>query len=183
MNRSDASSLIGLLADFLRDEQGAAAIEFGAVFPVMVAVFLGSVDAGRALWMIRKLNTASQSVADILAREDVIDMDLIDEVVEASRLIMSPFPSDTLGYDIVGIRFDPDDGDPAIEWRETENMSAASGFPGRADGLGGKGEGVIAVTMRAEYRPIFITVFTGPLDFERTAVLRGRQSPFVPFDS
>ena len=60
-------------------------------------------------------------------------------------------------------------------------MSIANGFPDRTEGLGGPGEGVLAVTMRVEYRPIFITVFTGPIEFERTAILRGRQTPFVDY--
>jgi len=166
---------------FTRDD-AAAAIEFAGVFPILVALLLGSIDGGRALWMARKLNTATQSVADILAREPLITTALFEDVTDAAELILQPFPGDSLGYDVVGIQFAPDDGDPEIMWRETENMSIASGFPDRAEGLGGPGEGVLAVTMRAQYRPIFITVFTGPLDFERTAILRGRHTPFIDFE-
>lgn len=173
----------GLLARFLRQEQGAAAIEFAVIFPVLMSVFLGSVDAGRALWMVRKLNTATQSVADILAREDVIQPSLFDDLIDAAHQILVPFPADTLAYDIAGIRFDPDTGSPEIEWRETDGMSQVSTLASHAAGLGDPGEGVVGVVMRAQYRPIFISVFTGPLTFERTAYLRGRQSPYVPFGS
>ncbi|HCI46995.1 MAG TPA: hypothetical protein DFI00_06860 [Rhodospirillaceae bacterium] len=171
----------GIFRRFCRNERGAAAIEFAGVFPILVALLLGSIDVGRALWMARKLNTATQSVADILAREALLSDDFVDDVTDAAGLIMQPFATTSLGYDIVGIRYDPDDGDPEIRWRETENMSIANGFPDRTEGLGGPGEGVLAVTMRVEYRPIFITVFTGPIEFERTAILRGRQTPFVDY--
>ena len=164
-------------------EDGSAAIEFAGVFPVLVALFLGSIDGGRALWMARKLNTATQSVGDILAREALVTAALLDDVTDAASLIMQPFDDATLGYDVIGIRFDPGDGDPEIVWRETENMAEAHGFPTRVEGLGDRGEGVLVVTMQVQYNPIFITVFTGPLTFERAAILRGRQTPFVDFQT
>ncbi|MEO0394257.1 MAG: TadE/TadG family type IV pilus assembly protein [Pseudomonadota bacterium] len=182
MSRSDPPPFIGSsIRRFLGREDGSAAIEFAGVFPILVALLLGSVDGGRALWMARKLNTATQSVGDILAREAVVSADLLDDVTDAAALIIQPFNADSLGYDVIGIQFDPDDGDPEIAWRETDNMPIAGGFPERADGLGSPGEGVLAIAMRVEYRPIFINVFTGPVIFERTAILRGRQTPFVEF--
>ncbi|MBV6632108.1 MAG: pilus assembly protein [Alphaproteobacteria bacterium] len=158
-------------------------MEFAGVFPIMVALFLGSVDAGRALWMARKLNTATQSVADILARETVIEQDAFLDLIDAAEMIIEPFNADSLGYDVGGIIFDPDDGDPEVVWRETDNMTPVPGMAQLATGLGAAGEGVVLVTMRATYDPIFVTVFTGPLEFERMAVLRGRQNAFVDFNS
>lgn len=183
MSRSKPAKYTRQWWQFWRREDGSAAIEFAGAFPLLVALFLGSIDGGRALWMARKLNTAAQSVGDILAREALVTEALLLDVTDAASLILQPFDDATLGYDVIGIRYAPDDGDPEIAWRETNNMPEANGFPTRADGLGDRGEGVLVVTMQVQYNPIFITVFTGPLTFQRSAILRGRQTPFVDYQT
>ncbi|GAB5387658.1 MAG: hypothetical protein Alpg2KO_06260 [Alphaproteobacteria bacterium] len=171
-----------LLKAFITGDDAVAAVEFALIFPVLVTIFLASVDLGQALWMNRKVIATSQTVGDLLARSDTVDDALIADVIDAADLIMEPFDFAEVGYDIISIRFDDDDALPEIAWRETVGMPADDRFPELADGLGAEGDGVMAVVVTATFEPVFYGFVLGDIDMTETAFLRGRRQPFVGRD-
>lgn len=168
-----------LTSSFIRGDEAVAAVEFALIFPLLVSIFLASVDLGQALWMDRKVVATAQTVGDLLARTDEVDDNLIDDVIEAAELIMTPFDFSTVGYDIISIQFDPDDEMPEVAWRETVGMIEDDRFPEIAEGLGGAGDGVMAVVITATYEPVFYGFVLGDIDLRETSFLRGRRQPFV----
>lgn len=165
---------------FCKDEGALAAIEFAAIFPLMVSILLGCIDVGAAFWLNRKVVTATQSVADVLAREEVISDTIIDQTITGARLMMRPFGEGDLGYDIAGIQFTATD--PQIIWRRTDNMTESAELPDAAKGLGDVDEGVIAVVMTVPFRPNFFGFVMSEFDMREMAILRGRLASVVPLE-
>ena len=171
----------GKSRQFWRDETGVAAVEFAAIFPIMVSILLGCIDVGSAFWLNRKVVTATQSLADVLAREESLTDATINQAVTGARMMMQPFASNDVGYDIAGIQFTA--GNPQIIWRRTENMTEASELPQATAGMGAVGEGVIAVVMTAPFRPSFYGFVMEEFDMREIAILRGRLASFIPLES
>lgn len=162
---------------FFKSSNGVAATEFALVLPVLVSMLLGTIDLGRALWVSHKMLGATQTVADIITRNEIATNFDIQDAITAAEMVMDPFPMNEVGYDIVGIRFNQEDAE--IRWRETVNMDADRRFPGLADGLGDHNEGVVAVVMQYSYQPAFYGFVIGEVNLQETAILRGRRVPYV----
>ena len=168
------------LRRFIHDEQGLAATEFAMVLPILVALLLGTIDIGRGIWLDRKLITATQTTADLLTQLDTVTTADINSAITASRMILEPYDTAGLGYDIVGIRFHPTSGAAQVMWRDTAGMTADSMFPSVAAGLGDPSEGVLGVVMTYTYTPAFYGAVLGPVNFKEVAILRGRKVPYIP---
>lgn len=164
---------------WLKDESGNVAMEAVIVFPVMMTMFLGAIDVGNALLVNKKVITASQVVADLLSRESSVSQDEIDDAIIAGRMALEPFATDSYGIDIVGILFTDDDGTPSEGWRDTFNMAPWDGVLTASEGLGTEDEGVLAVTVEYDYNPIFVSIFTETIEMRESAIVRGRDTPYV----
>lgn len=177
MNRSLIKT--GFLRRWAADESGTAMMEAVMVFPVMMVMFLGAVDTGNAVLTNKKVITASQVVADLLARESSVDTAEINDAVVAGRMALEPFNTDSYGIDIVSIRFEGEDATPTEAWRETINTTPQDGILADTAGLGDEDEGVLAVTVSYDYEPLFGGGLTGTIEMRETAIIRGRDTAFI----
>lgn len=168
---------------WLRDEHGVSSLEFALLFPIAVTLLLGTADIGYALWLQRKLLSATQGVGDLLTREDTLNATKVADAIRGAELILQPFSATGLAYDVVGVEFLANNGQPTVRWRTTRNMPPDSRFPALASGLGGRGEGVIGVVMTYTYRPVFSRAFLGEIEMKEVALLRGRRVSLIPYTS
>lgn len=169
--------------NFLRkwkeDDCAVAALEAALVFPIMITMIFGVIDIGNGLLINKKLISASQVASDLIARKIRVDDADINDIVIAARLSMRPFPDNSFGIDIAGIRFTGAAANPTEDWRDTVNMSPNGGAVAGADGLGDEGEGVVAVTVQYTYTPYFSGYFINTLNMQEISYVRGRRTPFV----
>ncbi len=168
-----------LLRRFARKTDGNVLMEAAMVFPILVVMLMGTVDAGRALLVNKNLVTAAHMTADLIARENSINDSRLAEYTEAGRLGLQPFPTGSYGIDIVGVRFEGPQETPVIAWRETSGMPPISDVLSRAEGLGRQNEGVIVVTAAYSYQPRFFDIFKSSIEMRETAFARGRDTAFI----
>lgn len=166
------------LRTWVRDDTGLAMVEGALLFPILITLMFGLYDLGHGLLVKQKLLSSAHTCADLIARHLRVSTPDIEQAIEGARLVMDPYPNDLLAVDIVSVEFRAQNI-PAVLWRETQNMQPNLRLPALASGLGQEGEGVVAVTVRYDYRPTFSAVFTGPISMEETAFLRGRRAPVV----
>lgn len=171
---------IGNLAKrWWREEDALAAIESAYIFPIMLVILVGVFDVGNAILANQKTVRASQVVADLIARVNVVSDADINEAIEAGRLAFEPLDSSSFGVDVVSIRFDDETGDGEIVWRETENMSPAADPLASVQALEQAGEGVVMVSVEYDYQPIFAGFVIDAFTMTEVAFSRGRRSPVV----
>lgn len=164
---------------FFRDDRGVSAIEAAFLFPLMVLILLGSLDIGVALLINQKLITSVQTVADLLARQDTVSDDALDEAIAAGRLSLMPYQTASYGVDVAGIQFKGASAVATVVWRDTVNMSANNAILDDADGLGLRDEGVLGVTASYIYTPYFSSFFAGDFTMSEVSYARGRRGLFV----
>jgi len=163
---------------WLRDTTAVAAVEFALIFPVMMILLMGLFDLGNGIMANQRIIASVHTIADLLARNEIVDDDIINSSISGGELVVAPFSIDTMGVDIVSIRFD-EDGAPETVWRETRNMAANTSVPGNTQPLSQPNEGVLVVTVRYLYRPAFGQMVIGDIPMEEMAIIRGRRTAVV----
>ena len=163
---------------YCADQAGVSATEAAILFPVLMSLIMAVYDIGQGIVINQKTVAASQVIADLLARNEVVDVDLIDDIVIAGEMALEPYPTESFGYDITSVEFD-EDGDPQILWRVTENMDEDDDAVDSTAGLGDEGDGVVVVSVVYQYIPFFSNFVVDSLDMRELAFLRGRQSPTI----
>jgi len=176
------SALRRTLLRWKREENGNVLIESALLFPLLVTMLMGTVDIGQGLLVNKKLISAVHIASDLISRERSLSDDMLDEYMEAARLSLAPYPVNSFGIDIVGIRFTGESATPSVQWRDTIDMNPVVNIESLAGGLGTEDEGVVAVTVAYTYQPRFSGIVSGPIEMQETAFLRGRISSFVQRD-
>lgn len=168
-----------IFSRWLQEEHALAGTEAAMIFPVLLILFLGLFDVGNGILANQKTIRASQIVADLVARKNVVTSSDVNEAVKAGELAFEPMPKDTYGVDIISIRFDDDTGDPEIVWRDTRNMTPIPDVFDRVESLSLPGEGVVVVAVSYSFEPVFAGFVVNTFDMLEVGFSRGRSSPVV----
>ena len=102
----------------------------------------------------------------------------VSEAMDAGRLALEPLDSSSFGVDIVSIRFD-ESADSSIEWRDTFNMSSVPDALNSVTALQDANEGVVMVSVKYVYTPLFSSFISGPITMNEVAFSRGRRTPVI----
>jgi len=82
-----------LFRRFTASTHGMAAVEFGMVLPVLVVMFLGSIDAGRAIAVYMKVRTATYTLSAMTNQYSTIQSSDMTSIVGATGVVLTPYPS------------------------------------------------------------------------------------------
>ncbi|OYX04897.1 MAG: hypothetical protein B7Z15_17290 [Rhizobiales bacterium 32-66-8] len=75
-------------------EAGVAAVEFALILPIMLLVYIGTVEASVLISMDRKIQSVSGAVGDLVARSrGEITSTLLNDYVKVAGGIMTPYPA------------------------------------------------------------------------------------------
>ena len=163
---------------YIADESGISFTETAILFPVLLSMMMAVYDLGQGVVVNQKTVAASQVIADLVTRNEVVDAALVDDIVNAGELALAPYSTQGFGYDIASIEFD-ENSDPVVLWRMTENMDQGDAAIDSTTGLGIEGEGVVVVSVVYSYVPFFSNFIVDSMDMTELAFLRGRKSATV----
>ena len=121
-----------LPAQLIAARDGAAAIEFALIFPVMFTLFMGSIELTNLLMANLKTTAATEAASDLLAQTrataNTTNKAGLDSYNVAAGLTMSPFPTTgTVAVPTAGLKlafasitFNAS-GTPSVAWHYEEN--------------------------------------------------------------
>ena len=170
--------MIKLFKNYCSDEKGLSFMETAILFPVLLSMMMAVYDLGQGVVVNQKTVAASQIIADLITRQEVVSADTIDDIVRAGEFAFDPYSSVPFGYDIASVEFD-EESDPNVLWRVTENMSPSDQAIDSTQGLGAEGEGVVVVSVQYTYEPYFSNFVIDQFNMTERAFLRGRKSAVV----
>jgi Flp pilus assembly protein TadG len=105
------------------DEQGVSAVEFGLLLPLLLMLYLGSVDLSQGISADRKLTYTTKTVADLVSRTTSLTASEMNDVLAAATAVMAPFPAGNLRLIVSSVQIDKD-GNATIDWSTTLNGTA-----------------------------------------------------------
>ncbi len=172
--------MLTFIRRFRKAQAGLAAIEFAFILPVMVIMFLGTVEVSNYVMTARRVASLSSTAADLVAQESAISDDDINDIFGAISVIIAPLDPATVKIAITSVVADADGETYRVAWSEAMNRSArpvgavlsASEFP---TDLIAAFQGSIMVEVEYGYDPMFAD-FLPRKDITDTFYLKPRRS-------
>ncbi|MCF3642781.1 pilus assembly protein [Rhizobium sp. TRM95111] len=115
----------GTAARLLRRRDGASAVEFVLIFPIMISLLAGTIDFGQALMLTRKLNLVASRLGDMVSQKSTWTTSDVEAIMAGTALIVSPFDTSELEIQLAVVDID-DDLDATVNWAKAYNGTALS---------------------------------------------------------
>jgi len=105
-----------------RDSRGVSAVEFALVLPLMVTLFLATVETTQGLQADRKVSLASRALSDLASQATVISNTDMSNIMDATADIIAPFAIANAQIVVTGIQTDILGVSRAV-WSDARNAS------------------------------------------------------------
>jgi Flp pilus assembly protein TadG len=88
------------------DRSGVGAVEFALIAPVLIVLYMGSLEISVAMSVNKKLARAASTVADLVTQDDTVDKAFLTSMVNVAQSVMTPYRTDGMKVKITGIAID-----------------------------------------------------------------------------
>jgi Flp pilus assembly protein TadG len=178
--RLKSSGLRARLRDFARGQSGLAAVEFAAILPFMLTLYLGGVELGTGVAINRKVTITARAVADLASRYTLIKNADMSTILGAASTVIAPYSGSLLAVTVSQISVDAN-GVATFAWSDTSGGTAhAVGSPATLPGtLATPNSYYILGEVRYNYTPTLGYVMTGTLTLSNQIYMSPRDSASV----
>ena len=104
--------------DVIRDRCGTAAVEFAGILPLMLVVYIGSVEVGDGYAIDRKVSITARTVTDLATQYVAIYNADMTNILGASSAIIAPYPVANLVVTLSEVTIDSQ-GKATITWSDS----------------------------------------------------------------
>lgn len=180
--RKAAAWISDLVRRFTAATEGIAAVEFALVVPLLLTLYLGSIEASSLYTVDRRVTVISGAVGDLIARwnpdDGSIPQGTIDDYFTAAEVIMTPY--DTSGLEqVVSLLWINSTGTTKVLWSRATGgaapRAANSVYPLAATtqmnivARGTSGGWLVVSETRYPYKPMMGLVFQNALNLDHTS--------------
>lgn len=179
----------GAASRLFTDARGVAAVEFAAVLPVMLAMYLGTVEVSQGVSIDRKVTLLSRALSDLTAQSTEIDETEKNNIFAAASSVIAPYSSSQIGMTLTSVVFDSADPPVAkVGWTErlgpssyTVTRARCSTLPSTIvpNGIRLANTSVIMAEIKMPYQPTIGYVLTGTITLSETTFMRPRLQTYI----
>lgn len=112
-----------LLRSFKRDHDGASAIEFALLAPLMITLYFGCVEITDGISVDRKVTLTAGALANLTAQSETISLTGMSNILNASAAIIKPYSVGNLAATITCLKINSE-GVAKVAWSATLNGTA-----------------------------------------------------------
>jgi Flp pilus assembly protein TadG len=163
-----------------RDCRGVSAVEFAILVPVMLTLFLGSVEATQGIAADRKIEVTAHTLADLATQyTDITDLDMAN-ILAAGSAILAPYPTVGLQEVVSEIAVN-DQGVGTVIWSDTLGGVALTvgttvSIP---TALAVPNSYLVLAQVQYSYNPTYGYVMTGSISLSDQSFMRPRESTSI----
>jgi Flp pilus assembly protein TadG len=156
---------------FLQSNSGVAATEFALLLPVLLTIYLGTVEAAQGITAKRKADSVARTLADLSSQSSSLDDTMVQDLFNnAAPAIMAPYPGTALRMRIYSVVFDAT-GKGKVSWVEERNWAGGTAIK-RCDEY--KGDDLVSLPNTSQvvgevvydYTPLFGETIVGTVSLE-----------------
>ncbi len=107
---------------FKQNTDGAAALEFALLLPVLLFLYLAVVEICMAFMVKRRVSHATSQIADIVAQGDIVNKSTLNGYFDVANMIMTPFSGTPLTVRVSSIGKNSQ-GQVIVQWSHARGMS------------------------------------------------------------
>jgi Flp pilus assembly protein TadG len=168
------------VARLRRDQEGASAVEFAMLLPLMLTLYLGAVEISQAVGIDRKVTLTSRTVADLASQASSISSSDMSNILNASSAVISPYDATQLKVTVSEVTIDAN-GSAKIVWSCTLGgiAHAVGSTVSLPAALNVANTSLIWGEAAYAYKPAIGYVVTGTLNLSDQIYMRPRLSDSV----
>src|SRR3954465_8160156 len=106
MKTMSFSRLSQVFASFVRDRRGVSAVEFAMLLPLMVTLYLGTVEISQGVGIDRKVTLTTRTVAGLASQVSSINNADMTNMLNASSAVIVPYDTTKLKVTVSEITID-----------------------------------------------------------------------------
>jgi Flp pilus assembly protein TadG len=111
------------LTRFAKEQRGVAALEFAMLLPMMMTLYVGSVELSTGVAVHRKVTIAAHTIADLSSQFTTIADSDMTNILNAATDIIYPYPSANLQAIVSELSINAQ-GQASVLWSNTLNGTA-----------------------------------------------------------
>lgn len=169
-----------LLRRFRGNESGLSAIEFAFIFPILIALYMGSVEVTHVLSIDRKVTSIASTTADLVAQSKAVNNGSVQDIFLAASQLIKPFEIGSLSIVVTSVVADENNA-TTVAWSDALNGTARTpGTPVTVpNGITQANTSVIFTEVTYPYNSIIGHFISGTIDLTDQFYLRPRNSNVV----
>jgi Flp pilus assembly protein TadG len=110
-----------LAADrFRRETRGVAAVEFAFIAPILILLFIGTIELSAGVSVNRKLSRLSSTLSDLVTQSQTLTDNDINNIMDAATKVMYPY-TDQVKITLTGIQITGTNA--SVTWSKAKNAS------------------------------------------------------------
>jgi Flp pilus assembly protein TadG len=165
---------------FVAERRGLAAVEFAMLLPMMMTLYLGSVEVTTAVAIQRKVTLTARALADLSSQFTSIASADMTNILNASSDIIAPYATANLASVVSELSINAQ-GQATVVWSDTLNGTARTvgttvSIP---TNLAVANTYLILGEAQYSYNPTYGYVVTGTMTLKDQIYMRPRQSTSV----
>jgi Flp pilus assembly protein TadG len=175
------SRMTRLLRSFKRDREGASAIEFAILAPLMIALYFGCVEITDGVAADRKVTLVAGALANLTSQSQTISADGMTNILNASAAIIKPYSVGNLAATITCLKIDAS-GNAKVKWSATLNGTArtvGADVTLPSDALKTPNSSLVWSEVSYAYTPVVGYTITGTLSLTDKMYMSPRITPPV----
>ncbi len=140
-------------------------VEAAMIMPFLLLIMVGGIETARYVTIHQKMERASVTLSDLVARATSITVAEVDDIFFATTTIMSPYPMGTNGIVYISSVTKPVGAVARVIWQRSGGGSLGS--PSRVGATGGNAtlptgftlqdnESVVVAEIMYRYQPMFL---------------------------
>jgi Flp pilus assembly protein TadG len=108
------------IARFGRDESGVSAVEFAMLLPLMLTLYLGSVEVSQGIAADRKVTLTARAVADLVSQSATVNNAAMTNILAAASAVMAPYDVNKAVVTVSVVAIDGN-GKATVSWSDSLN--------------------------------------------------------------
>lgn len=177
MVRRFARALAHRLRRLPTDQRGISAVEFAMILPIMLVLYVGTVEVGEGFSIQRKVTRVTSALNDMVTQARAIDNRDMRNILDAAAAIMTPYSSDNLRIVLTGVDVDGQ-GRPIVAWSDARNATprVEGSIMPVPESMQIRNTFLVVAEVNYHYRPVLGYVLTGTFNLDDQFYLRPRLS-------
>lgn len=169
-----------LVGHLRRDKRGVSAVEFALLLPLMLTMYLGTVEVSQGIGASRKLSLTTRAVADLVSQVSSINNADMTNSLNAAATVMAPYSSSNLKVRVSSITIDST-GRATVAWSEQLNSTtrATGSTITLPTALNVANSSLIFSEVEYNYKPTIGYIISGTLTLKDQIYMRPRLSDKV----
>lgn len=124
---------VSRLVDCAHDRRAVAAVEFAFILPVLLLLYIGTLDVTRAVMASRKVDIVSRTISDLVSQRpttSTVSSSTISTIFAAASAIMQPYSTSALTETVSGVTIKAKTNgtccDAVVNWSYTQSGALRS---------------------------------------------------------